>query len=344
MPLHPDDVVRKTFRTAALRRGYDANDVDTFLEEVVVELLRLRRQVDEGQAEIDRLQREVTAGASAQLAVEVQQLEQVRREREALVVELRGTDQRIAQAQEDVARAEADRDARLEEIRVRLDEDLSILKRRAHDAREEARQLAGEARLEEESLAARLAAIRTEAEEAVAAEFGQDHVAKLIAGLQFAEAAGPMADLRVAAALAEVVRRDQIDRGRTEAKEIRAEAEAERERIIADVTRRSEALLDTAQRQHDELVQAAQAEHARVIAEGQSTYDETVRAATEQRDRMLAEARAERAGILADLTTRHDELQGRIEELDRFQHEYRDRIRRLMADQLRVLDAEDWRR
>jgi DivIVA domain-containing protein len=355
MPLHPDDVVRKTFRTTALRRGYDEDEVDTFLEEVVVELRRLRRQVDEDQAEIDRLQRQLAAGASAQLAVEEQQLEQLRREREALAVELRDADRRIAQAQEEVVRAESDRDARLGEIQARFDEDLHALEKRAREIREEARRLADEARQEEESLSARLTAIRAEVEGGVAAELGQDRVAELIAGLQVAAAAGPIADLRIIAALAESVRRDQVDRGRTEAKEIRAEAEAERERVIAEATRRSEALLDTAERQHDELVQTAQrrydellqfaqAEHDRLIAEGQRWHDDTVREATEQRDRMLAEAREERAGILADLTTRHDELQARIEELDRFQYEYRDRLRRLMADQIRALDAGVWQR
>jgi DivIVA domain-containing protein len=321
MPLHPDDVVRKTFRTAALRRGYDANDVDAFLEEVVVELLRLRRKVDENQAEIDRLQREVAAGASAQLAVEEQQLEQVRREREALVVELRDADRRIAQAQADVARAESERDAIVGETQARIAEDLSILKRRAHDAREEARQLADAARQERETVVSQLAAFRAQAEEAVAAELGHDRVAELIAGVRAAEVVGPMADLRVISALAEAVRLGYVEQARTEAKEIRAEAEAERERIVADTTVRARGLQDAAERRHDELIQSAQTEA----------------------DRMLAKAREERDGILAELTTRHEELQSRVEELERFQQEYRDRIRRLMADQIRALDAGEWR-
>ena len=322
MPLHPDDVVRKTFRTTALRRGYDEDEVDTFLEEVVVELRRLRRQVDEDQAEIDRLQREFAAGAPAQLAVEERQLEQVRREREALAAELRDADQRIAQAKEDAAQAQADRDARLEEIQARLDEDLTVLKKRARDAREEARQLAEEAHLEERSLADRIAALRADAAAAAAAELGPDLVNELLAELQVDEPGGPLAYLRVIAALAETVRRDHFERGRLEAEQIRAEAEAERERIVAETTVRARGLLDASERRHDELIQSAQAES----------------------DRMLAKAREERDGILAELTTRHEELQSRVEELERFQHEYRDRIRRLMADQMRALDAEEWYR
>jgi cell division septum initiation protein DivIVA len=106
-----------------------------------------------------------------------------------------------------------------------------------------------------------------------------------------------------------------------EAEQIRAEAEAERERIVAETTVRARGLQDTAERRHDELIQTAQAEA----------------------DRMLAKAREERDGILAELTTRHEELQSRVEELERFQQKYRDRIRTLMADQIRALDAGEWR-
>ena len=88
------------------------------------------------------------------------------------------------------------------------------------------------------------------------------------------------------------------------------------------MTRRSNALLDAAQRQHDEVVQAARTEH----------------------DRLLAEARDERDAILADLVAKQEQLQGQIEELDRFQHDYRDRIRGLMSDQMSALDSEEWHR
>lgn len=109
-----------------------------------------------------------------------------------------------------------------------------------------------------------LAVFRAQAEEAAAAEIGSDRVADLIAGIRAADAPGPMVDLRIISALAEAVRMDYVEQARTEAKEIRAEAEAERELIIADMTRRSNALLEAAQRRHDELVQAAQNEHGRL--------------------------------------------------------------------------------
>jgi DivIVA domain-containing protein len=308
MPLHPDDVVRRTFRTTSLRRGYDENEVDIFLEEVVGELRRLRRQADESEAEIDRLRREGSVGApAARVAAEERQLEQIRRERDALSHELQDADRRITEANEAVAQAEADRDANLEEIRRRSDEDLSALKLRARDSRDEARRIAEEARLEHDSIVTRLAGLRAESEEAVAAELGEERVAGLIAGLQLADDAGPLADLGIIAGLAEALRRDHVERGRTIAREIRAEAEADRDKMIA---------------------------------EAQRAFNDAVTAASEQAGQMLAEAGEERDRILADVNARRDQLTGEIEELERFQSELRDRISRQIADVVRALEAE----
>lgn len=279
MPLHPDDVVRRTFRTTSLRRGYDENEVDAFLEDVVVELRRLRRQVDEGRAEIDRLQRQ---GPVQRTAIEEQQLEQVRRERDVLAAEMRDAEGRVAEAYEQVARAESERDAMLEEIRAQYDEDLAVLKRRAHDSREEARRLAEEARQEEELLAARLATLRAEAEKAAIAELGEGRVAGLLAGRQVGDAAGVTIDLGVIAALAEALRAEHVERGHAVAQEIRAEAAAERDEMIAEAANRCQAMLDTAHQECDQLLRSAQAEYDRLIAEGRRLHDLTVRMASEK--------------------------------------------------------------
>ncbi|MGC5583569.1 DivIVA domain-containing protein [Ornithinimicrobium sp. W1665] len=90
MLLSPEDVVRKTFNTVVLRRGYDADEVDAFLEEVVQELRRLHGRVDELEAEaIRRHHTDETGHESERLRMEKQQLELVRRERAELVEELR---------------------------------------------------------------------------------------------------------------------------------------------------------------------------------------------------------------------------------------------------------------
>ena len=47
MALTPEDVVNKRFQPTKFREGYDQDEVDDFLDEVVVELRRLNRENEE---------------------------------------------------------------------------------------------------------------------------------------------------------------------------------------------------------------------------------------------------------------------------------------------------------
>ncbi len=69
MALTPEDVVNKRFQPTKFREGYDQDEVDDFLDEVVVELRRLNQENEElrqrlvaGEARINELQR---SGASS---------------------------------------------------------------------------------------------------------------------------------------------------------------------------------------------------------------------------------------------------------------------------------------
>jgi DivIVA domain-containing protein len=44
MPLTPEDVVNKRFQPTKFREGYDQDEVDDFLDEIVVELRRLTQE------------------------------------------------------------------------------------------------------------------------------------------------------------------------------------------------------------------------------------------------------------------------------------------------------------
>jgi DivIVA domain-containing protein len=45
MALTPEDVVNKRFQPTKFREGYDQDEVDDFLDEVVVELRRLNQEL-----------------------------------------------------------------------------------------------------------------------------------------------------------------------------------------------------------------------------------------------------------------------------------------------------------
>ncbi len=75
MALTPEDVVNKRFQPTKFREGYDQDEVDDFLDEVVVELRRLNQENDElrqrmmsSDARIAELQRSAEQGSFTQQA------------------------------------------------------------------------------------------------------------------------------------------------------------------------------------------------------------------------------------------------------------------------------------
>ncbi|HLP22918.1 MAG TPA: DivIVA domain-containing protein [Microbacteriaceae bacterium] len=63
MALTPEDVVNKRFQTTKFRDGYDQDQVDDFLDEVVVELRRLTQENAELRAQLESGAGEVPAAA-----------------------------------------------------------------------------------------------------------------------------------------------------------------------------------------------------------------------------------------------------------------------------------------
>lgn len=71
MALTPEDVVNKRFQPTKFREGYDQDEVDDFLDEVVVELRRLNQENEElrqrliaGESRINELQRSAGQGST----------------------------------------------------------------------------------------------------------------------------------------------------------------------------------------------------------------------------------------------------------------------------------------
>ncbi|WFP15496.1 DivIVA domain-containing protein [Citricoccus muralis] len=56
MALTPEDVVNKRFQATKFREGYDQDEVDDFLDEIVVELRRLNQENDELRRKVSELQ------------------------------------------------------------------------------------------------------------------------------------------------------------------------------------------------------------------------------------------------------------------------------------------------
>jgi DivIVA domain-containing protein len=110
MALTPEDVVNKRFQPTKFREGYDQDEVDDFLDEVVVELRRLNQENDElkqrlvaSDSRIAELQRSSGQGGAPVAAAPAAQVDNAETER--LQRENEELKQRLAQAQQEAAQA-----------------------------------------------------------------------------------------------------------------------------------------------------------------------------------------------------------------------------------------------
>ncbi|MEV8149073.1 DivIVA domain-containing protein [Arthrobacter sp. NPDC080073] len=70
MALTPEDVVNKRFQPTKFREGYDQDEVDDFLDEIVVELRRLNQENDELRKKLSESGNPVPANAASAPVVE----------------------------------------------------------------------------------------------------------------------------------------------------------------------------------------------------------------------------------------------------------------------------------
>jgi DivIVA domain-containing protein len=70
MALTPEDVVNKRFQPTKFREGYDQDEVDDFLDEIVVELRRLNQENDELRKKVAQLSANPQAAATSAPVVE----------------------------------------------------------------------------------------------------------------------------------------------------------------------------------------------------------------------------------------------------------------------------------
>lgn len=351
MPLMPDDVVRKSFRTSTyLKRGYDETDVDAFLEEIVDELRRLHTTIDELEAARLRplsLQQLDEEQESERVAREREQLELVRSERRELVAELAELQTRLERARSDiqtaeVRMAEADRaadeaEARRESAAEAEAETASRLQRLTH----EDEVLRGS----HDGLVQELRSLRLAAETRAADVLGSDDLEVL--GLSAEERSD---DVAIIGALASRMHDQHVEEGRAEGERLLAEARVEAARLVdegraaqAAATQSAQRLVATAEQQSRDMLAGAEAERDRLVAEGTREREDLFTRAQADSKRLVTEAEEQRAGILADLNARRELLERRIDELDQQQAAYRDRLRALTQQQLASLDDDGWR-
>lgn len=174
MALTPDDVVHKRFETTRFRDGYDQDEVDDFLDEVVTELRRLIEENDALRAENERLKQGGAAGSAPVEAAEpavqhdTAELDRLRAENERMKAQLAEREAEPAPVAEAIAEpagqaqaAPSDAQSDHEPAASSQADGLLALAQRVHDEHV----AAGEAR-RDELIAAAEAAARAVEEEA----------------------------------------------------------------------------------------------------------------------------------------------------------------------------------
>ncbi len=335
MALTPEDVLNKNFTATQFRRGYDEQEVDDFLDEVVGELRRLlgenaelRRKLgaagsgihDGGATQPDG---EVVAEAEAATKAEVERIQ-------------RDSEDRIAQARAAADQAEQEAAARIERATTEAEE-AEKEKSSAIQAADQSLRDADQALGDREQQSA-----EPIAEQQPAPSGAQD-------------AAGVIA-------LAQKLHDEYVSQGKNEHDRLLGEATSQRDQMLfeassqrdemlGDANTRREQLLGEAQSRHDELLGAAEARHDELLSNGQSEHDRLLAEATQTHERLITEARERSTGmvteaqqkrhsILEDLERQQADLSTRINELRGFEQDYRQRLRAYIEGQLHTLVGE----
>ena len=93
-------------------------------------------------------------------------------------------------------------------------------------------------------------------------------------------------------------------RGRSTTTGWSAEAQTKHDELVASAQRRHDELLETGQKRHDELLDTAQRQHDELIAEATTRHDTMIREARDQSTGMVGQAQQQKQAILGELGQR----------------------------------------
>lgn len=346
MALSPEDVIKKSFTSPHLRRGYDETQVDDFLDEVVVELRRLNAE----HAALESDLKECRAGqgsssggaayapvgdaaeARDELGVESEDLARVRRERDELVAEMDLLSQRIEAAQAGAEAAEhsaadlASAHSEIDALRPELEQARADGSQATHSAPTAA--VASEAA---ENPTAIISLAQRLHDQHVAE--GESTRAKLVGEAEeYKELVETEANERSAAL---------IDSGQRTHDDLVATGQQTHDELVASGQQRHDTLIADGQQEHDRLIHEAQTTHQRLLDEGQKSHDTLVREGEQTRDQLVTEAEQRRANVLGDLTEKESRIKGSIEGLRTRESEFRSRLRSMLSEQLNILGDDE---
>ena len=376
MAFTPEDVLNKHFTATQFRRGYDEQEVDDFLDEIVVELRRLTADNDDLGVQLKACQASkgvtvargamvsaaaVATGGRAESTIASEKNGRAPEpaairtdEQQALseaavaatAVAERIARDKIAAAKGSAEQAEKDATARISKARADAEQAEAQAAERVKAAKEAADKAATEAK---EAADQAIKAAKESADKAVKeATDAADKSAKS----SFA-APAPAPAVAPAVVTAPVVSKEQET---TAAAGVLALAQKLHEEYVSEGQDTRQRLISEGQAHHDKVVGEATAKHAELLSTGQAKHDalvaeaealivaanseheHTITEARERSTRMVAEAQAERDEVLDRLNGERSGLQKEIEELRTFERERHALLKSYLERQLAELE------
>ena len=320
MAFMPEDVLNKNFTATQFRRGYDEQEVDDFLDEVVVELRRLSSDNDDLRAQLKACQESkgiaVATGATVGAVANDDHLVAERAAAAAAMAEREAQD-RIATAKVGAEQAEQQAAARIAKAKAGAEQ--------------------AEAQAAERVNAAKAAADkRARSSVAVPAATEEDEVSNAADVANAAAAASTSA--AGVLALAQKLHDQYVSEGQSTRKRLISEGQTYHDRVVSEAEAKQEAYLADAQAKHNELSSTGQAKYDELIAEAAARHEQMITEARERSTGMVAEAQQRKATVLQALSRERDVLQKTIDELRTFERDYRARLKSYLEGQLHELD------
>ncbi len=330
MAFTPEDVLNKHFTATQFRRGYDEQEVDDFLDEIVVELRRLSADNDDLGVQLKACQESksvsvakgasISAAAGSPLRVEskisndngrapepaaARNGEQVALSEApvaATAVAERNARDKIAAAKTSAEQAEKESAARISKAKTDAEQAEAQALERVKAAKDAADRAAREAK----------DAADKSVKEAMDAKDAADKSAKSsLAAPAPVPAAAPAPAPAVAKeqehnaaagvlALAQKLHEEYVSEGQTTRERLIHEGQAHHDKVVGEAAAKHAELLSTGQAKHDQFLAIGQSKHAEFLSTGQAKHDSLIAEASARHEQMITEARERSTGMLAE--------------------------------------------
>lgn len=309
MALTPDDLLNKEFPETKFRPGYDKDEVDDFLDEVVVEWRRLIQENEDLQAQVTSLEEQIEENPSN---LEPDDLKDAGLSGYAgTSAEVTGTFAPISEEQDDAEQDDAEP----------LVQDSSVT---AHPEYVPGTRPA-QRRPEPEGPAETPAGPATP---------GADDANSAAGVLAMAQ---KLHDQYVAEG--EQTRAAYIAEGEQTRAQYIAEGEQTRAQYISEGEQKREELVSEGQAKRDELIAEGEQTREQYITEAERKRQEIVTEAETRANNMIEEAELTSSRTLSALERKKADLEGKVTELTSFERDYRARLKDYIEGQLKDLNS-----